>query len=141
MTCNPLIVGPMACTDKNPAQLGGNGTCECITFPCNCNGHIITGGNPGPTHLPPQPGYIPVNCLRHQAPAGYRYVDNGYGQCVLVHRATGRVVTQPGVGIIPTINTTASGVVGNVTTWIQNNKGLAAALALGVVWVVSKNTK
>lgn len=87
---------------------------------------------------------IPIHCERHQAPHGYKYVNQN-DVCVLMQSDTHRIITQPGyappilaINAVP-VAAASGDIVATGLNWVSNNKGLAALIALAAVWAISKN--
>lgn len=81
-----------------------------------------------------------INCLRHQAPAGYRYVSYN-GRCVLQNRATGQIFppTSTTTGNVQAL--TAGSVASGVAGWVGQNTILAIAIVGVAMYAIGKNTK
>lgn len=137
MTCNCLT---------GTAYLGADGNCLC------CEG-VLLGGKvcTGGIKYPPSPNtpvnvdpYITrINCNRHQAPSGYKYVnENGY--CVLMRLSDGYRMRVIAGSTIPqtalTVGDVAATTASNFTTWVQANKSLLTLLgvAAGAYYLAKK---
>lgn len=135
MACDPRNMSILGCTaDDNTAS-----TPSLFMNNSQCLSSVMahTGICVDPTNV------APINCNRHQAPHGYKYIDQN-GVCLLMRTATGQIVTRAGYAppvnpILAPVNNVAGNIVAGATNWVTNNKGLAAVIGLGIIWFVSKS--
>lgn len=124
MTCNCFT---------GTAYFDTNGNCAC------CDGvllgNICTGGIKSPTGIKPVPmPYITptLNCNRHQAPRGWKYLpENGY--CVMTRLSDGyrmRTIAGSTLPQTATVGNVAAAAASDITSFIQANKQLLTILGI-----------